>query len=256
MTANGPPLLEVDSLTFAYDRQPVVSEVSFKVEEGAAVGLIGPNGAGKSTLVDCLSGALTSYTGQVHFAGINTTRWPAHRCASVGLVRTFQTSRVFASLTAMSNLLASIRGQLGEGLITSIFARWGRAQEPYVREAALTLDSFGLTPVANEPAGSLSGGQRRLLEISRALALRPKLLILDEPFAGVSPVMRERIRDGLTDLRRATDLTILMIEHRLELIEELCDDVIVLANGNILARGSMAALRENPAVVAAYLGIG
>lgn len=255
MKAAGSPLLAVEGVTFAYDRQPVISDVSFTVNEGAAIGLIGPNGAGKSTLVDCLSGTLTRYRGHVRFAGIDTTRWPAHRCASVGLVRTFQASRVFASLTAMSNLLAGMRGQLGEGLGTSIFARWRSAQEPHVREAALTLENFGLLPVANEPADALSGGQRRLLEISRALALRPKLLILDEPFAGVSPVMRERIRDRLTELRHTTNLTILMIEHRMEMIEALCDDVIVLANGKILARGSMAALRENRTVVDSYLGI-
>lgn len=253
--ATGAALLRVEGLSFAYSGAPVLSDVSMAIGEATMVGLIGPNGAGKSTLVECISGGLTRYQGRICFAGVDTTRWPSHRCASVGLVRTFQTSRVFPSLTSMSNVMVGMKGQYGEALSQAVFGKWKRGQTSHAEKAAEIISRYGLNPVGNAVAGSLSGGQRRLLEIARALSLGPRLLILDEPFAGVSPVMRERIRQQLLDLRKTSNLTVLMIEHRLELVEELCDEVIVLANGRTLARGSMADLRKNPAVLDAYLGV-
>jgi ABC-type branched-subunit amino acid transport system ATPase component len=250
-----PALLSVEDVSFAYDALPVLRNVSLTVDEGSVVGLIGPNGAGKSTLIECVSGAIRGYSGTIRFAGHDVTRWPTYRRASIGLVRTFQVSRVFSSLTSMSNVLVAMKGQKGERLTGAVALRWRPSQQPYVGRAAATLNHYGLTAVANDAADSLSGGQRRLLEIARALSLRPRLLILDEPFAGVSPVMRERIREQLLELRRAAHLSVLMIEHRLDLVEEICSDIVVLANGRPIARGTMDALRRNSAVLDAYLGV-
>jgi branched-chain amino acid transport system ATP-binding protein len=248
--------LRVKRLTFGYGNVPVVKDVSFEVAEGASVGLIGPNGAGKSSLINCLSGALTSYQGEVWFAGTDVTRWKSSRCAAAGLVRTFQTSRVFPRMTSLSNMLLGDRGQYGERARDAIIGRWGRGQKRHRDNALRTLDHYGLTAVASTVGASLSGGQRRLVEVARALATGPRLLVLDEPFAGVSPVMRERLRDHLMELRASGRFTLLMVEHRLELVEELCDDVMVMANGEIIARGPMSRLRENSAVVEAYIGVG
>ena len=253
-TASDQPGLSVTGLCYSYGGANVVDDVGFDIPSGTAVGLIGPNGAGKSTLVDCVSGALTGYTGKVALGGVDVTGWPSHRCAAAGLIRTFQTSRVFPTLTTISNLLLGYRGQLGERLLEAVFRRWRPRQAGYMQHASSVLMGYMLADVVSEPAQSLSGGQRRLLELARALALQPHVLILDEPFAGVNPVLRQRLLAELVALRNTRQLTIVMIEHRLDLIEQLCDDVLVMARGRLIGRGSMTTLRTNAAVMEAYLG--
>lgn len=247
-------ILKVDNLSFSYGGVRAVANVSLAVPTGAIVGLIGPNGAGKSTLIDCLSGVLQNYRGDVHFDGIKTTGWPSHRVASVGLVRTFQTSRLFSRLTAMSNLLMGAQRQVGEDLLGAWFKRWKPHQTPHIQRAFDLSDRYDLTKVRDHYGAELSGGQRKLTELARSLMASPKMLLLDEPFAGVSPVMRDRLTQQLLALRNDTGVTLLMVEHRLDLVEAVCDYVFVMAGGQLLAQGRMAELRSNQAVLDAYLG--
>ncbi len=251
---NVEPILKVSNLSFAYGGVRAVEDVSLTIPAGAIVGLIGPNGAGKSTLIDCVSGVLTNYVGDVEFNGVTISRWPSHRVARVGLIRTFQTSRLFSRLTTMSNLVMGAQGQVGEDLLGAWFKRWRPHQAPHVGHAFGLADRYDLTKVSELYGAELSGGQRKLAELARGLMASPKMLLLDEPFAGVSPVMRDRLTQQLLALRDDTGISLLMVEHRLDLIDAICDYVFVMAAGKLLAHGHMTELRRNQAVLDAYLG--
>jgi ABC-type branched-subunit amino acid transport system ATPase component len=252
--ATADSVLSVAKLSFSYGGVKAVETVSLEVPRGSIVGLIGPNGAGKSTLVDCVSGVLTDYTGSLRFNGIDITRWPVHRCASAGLVRTFQVSHLFPQLTTLSNLMMGAQHQDGEGLFSSWFRSWRPKQGQHVRRARTLLARYDLERLGDAYALELSGGQRRLTELARSTMSEPVVLLLDEPFAGVSPTMRDRLVEHLIALRRDQGVTLVMVEHRLELIEEICDFVYVMAAGKVIARGTMAELRQNQTVLDAYLG--
>lgn len=249
------PILAVSDLRFAYGGNRAVDGVSLRIPAGAFVGLIGPNGAGKSTLIDCVSGVLPNYTGEVEFNGVRTTRWPSYRVARIGLIRTFQATRLFPRLTTMSNLMVGAQRQLGEQLHAAWFRRWRRHQAPHIRRAFELAEKHDLARVTDHYGSELSGGQRKLAELARSLMPEPVMLLLDEPFAGVSPAMRDRLLQQLVSMRRETGVTVLMIEHRLELIEAMCDYVYVMAAGKVLAEGRMDELRRNQSVLDAYLGV-
>lgn len=248
-------VLQISHLSFAYGGVRAVDDVSLDIPRGAIVGLIGPNGAGKSTLVDCASGVLPGYEGSVRFNGTDISGWPVHRCAAAGLLRTFQVSRLFPQLTTMSNLMVGAQNQQGEGLASAWFRTWRPSQWPLVAKARDLLDRYDLGRLENSFALELSGGQRRLAELARSTMTQPVLLWLDEPFAGVSPTMRDNLVEHLVALRRDQGVTLVMVEHRLELIEAMCDVVFVMANGKVIAKGTMAELRDTRAVVDAYLGM-
>jgi ABC-type branched-subunit amino acid transport system ATPase component len=250
----GDTLLEVDSLAHAFGGVQAVAGVSLKVTEGMFMGLIGPNGAGKSTLLDCISGQIRSYAGRVRFAGQDITGWPLNRIAALRLIRTYQDSRMFNRLTVLSNLMAAPMGQRGERLDSALFGGWKGEEVSHAHSAIQLATDYGLDVVGDNYANQISGGQRRLTELTRALMLQPKMLLLDEPFAGVSPSNRRRLADQLQALNRSRNLTILMIEHRLEMIDQLCDTTVVMAEGRIIAEGRMADIRKHPEVISAYLG--
>jgi branched-chain amino acid transport system ATP-binding protein/branched-chain amino acid transport system permease protein len=231
-----------------------VDEVSFEVRRGTLTGLIGPNGAGKSTLLAMLAGTLPASGGSISYRGQDVTAMPAYRRARLGLVRTFQLASEFKRLTVMENLLSAVPRNRGDSLRGAILGRryWRRDEAAAIVRAERLLERFGLAQLANNYAGDLSGGQRRLVEIMRALMTGPSMLLLDEPMAGVHPDLARRIGRQLTELC-ANGMTILMVEHELAIMDEFCDPVVVMADGSVLAEGTMDQLRARSEVVEAYL---
>ena len=248
-----PPAIEVEHLTKSFGGVQAVGDVSLSIPQGSFFGIIGPNGSGKSTLLDCISGLHTSYAGRVSFQGTNITRWSIHKIARLGLLRTFQVSRLFEDMSVLSNVMVAAPDQDGESLGRATFGNWSRSQRESVEKARSLLDHYELERVEQAYASELSGGQRRLLELARLLIMRPLAVLLDEPFAGVSPVNRNRLVTQLQAFT-AAGITVLMVEHRLELVERLCDRVAVMAEGRLIAEGTMNELRQDRVVIDAYLG--
>ena len=248
------PLLSVRNLAKSFGGVQAVRDVSFDVAAGSITGLIGPNGAGKSSVLAIVSGFLASTSGSVHFAGNDVSGHPAYRLARLGLVRTFQLSSEFERLSVIENLLVATPDQRGERLRDALAGRWRwRAEEDSaVTRARELLARFEIPAKEDDLAGDLSGGQKRLLELARALMAEPKLLLLDEPMAGVNPALIRRIEAHLLALRDE-GLTMLMVEHELGVVERLCDTVVVMAQGQVLSSGTMAELRTNEEVLDAYL---
>ena len=251
---DGGPLLRTVDLTRDFGGVHAVAGVSIEVRRGTLTGLIGPNGAGKSTLLAMLAGTLPVTSGQVIYAGTDVTSLPAFRRARLGLVRTFQLASEFKRLTVMENLLSAVPRHRGDTLAGALRGRryWRGDEEAAIDRARALLDRFGLSGYADTYAGDLSGGQRRLTEIMRALMAEPAMLLLDEPMAGVHPRLARQIGAQLLGLC-AEGMTILMVEHELAIMDEFCDPVIVMAEGSVLATGTMAALRARSEVVEAYL---
>jgi ABC-type branched-subunit amino acid transport system ATPase component len=231
-----------------------VDGASFDAERGRITGLIGPNGAGKSTLMSIVAGALKPSAGGIAFEGDDVTGWPPHRLARRGVIRTFQLSAEFARLTVLENLLVAAPNQKGESLWGAELGRlyWGRSEGALVDQARDVLDRFAMTAKENELAGNLSGGQKRLLEIMRALMARPRLLLLDEPFAGVNPTLAREIEQYLLGLRDE-GLSMIMVEHELAVVERVCDPVVVMAQGRVISQGSMKDVTSRREVLDAYL---
>ncbi len=247
-------ILSTQGLTKSFNDVTVVSDVSIEIRQGRVTGLIGPNGAGKSTTLAMLAGTLPSSGGKIFYEGEDITSLPSYKRAQRGLVRTFQLASEFKKLTVLENLVSAIPNQSGDSFWGSLRGRrrWGAEDKANIERAEEILEGFGLSQYADAYAGGLSGGQRRLVEIMRALLAEPKVLLLDEPMAGVHPNLAHKIGDQLT--RMAKDgMTILMVEHELALMDAFCDPVIVLAEGRVLAEGTMAELRKNSEVVEAYL---
>jgi branched-chain amino acid transport system permease protein len=249
------PLLSVDKVSLSFGGLRALDSASFEIKRGALVGLIGPNGAGKTTLLGVLAGSLRPDNGRVQFNGKDITGWPIHRVASLGLVRTFQTARVFGRLSLASNLMVAPSGQRGETLFGALLGLGQTAQRENFADAMVLVDSFGMNAVTDQAAGKFSGGQQRLTELARAVMLRPQMILLDEPFAGVSPPNRHALARLLEDLVRSMGISVLIVEHNLGMLEAICDDVMVMERGRLLARGSLTALRQNAEVGRAYVGL-
>jgi branched-chain amino acid transport system permease protein len=253
-TAGREIVLEAVGVTREFGGVRVVAGVSFAVRRGTITGLIGPNGAGKSTLLAMLAGTLPVSSGQIRYLGQDVTRLPAYRRARLGLVRTFQLASEFKRLTVLENLLSAVPGNRGDSLRGALAGRryWRDDEAAAIARAQAMLTRFGLDGHANSYAGDLSGGQRRLVEIMRALMAEPRVLLLDEPMAGVHPNLARRIGNELAALA-ADGLTVLMVEHELAIMDEFCDPVVAMAEGAVLAEGTMAELRSRTEVVEAYL---
>ena len=247
-------LLEVTDLRVDFAGVHAVAGASFAIQPGTITGLIGPNGAGKSTILKLIAGAERPTGGQVRYAGRDITGRPAHEVARQGLIRTFQLSSEFARLTVLENLLVAVPRQRGASFLTALRGKrsWRAEQAALVAQGMDLLTEFGLAQAADQYAGELSGGQKRLIEIARALMAQPRMLLLDEPLAGVNPSLRETITEHLARLRDQ-GLTMLMVEHELQAVDRCCDPVIVMAVGRVLAEGSMREIRANKEVVDAYL---
>ncbi len=247
-------ILSVSELRCSFDGVNAVDGVSFEIAHGTTVGLIGPNGAGKSTVCNIIAGTIKSSSGHVVFDGHDITDHPPFRVARDGLIRTFQLSAEFRRMTVLENLVTAGQNQRGESLTGALLGRWywGRQERELVARARQLLERVGLWERRDDYAGNLSGGQRRILEILRALMTEPTMLLLDEPMAGVHPDIRSRIADQLEELA-AEGLTMLMVEHELETVERLCDSVIVMAQGRIVSIGAMEDIWRDEAVLDAYL---
>jgi ABC-type branched-subunit amino acid transport system ATPase component len=248
-------IVEVRELERHFGGVHAVRGATFDVRRGTITGLIGPNGAGKSTVVNVISGFMAPTSGRVVFDGDDVTSWPTHRIARRGLVRTFQLSSECPRLTVMENLLIAAPNIDGAAVGHSLLGkrRWRRSEQLAVDAARDLLGRFGLADAEDAYAGELSGGQKRLLEIMRGLMTRPSLLLLDEPFAGINPTLALEVERLLGELRDS-GLTMVLIEHELGAVERLCDKVIVMALGRVIAEGTMDELRANQQVVDAYLG--
>lgn len=250
-------LLEVSDAVYSFGGVRAVDGCSLMVNQGSITALVGPNGAGKSTLVSLVGGERQCQSGKIVFDGRDITTFPPHEMSGVGLIRTFQLSRQFSNLTVIENLLVAAGRRKGEHLWPAIIGRrgWRREEEALVARADIILNDFELAGVRNSYANDLSGGQKRLLELARGVMAQPKLLLLDEPLAGVNPSLVNELCDRIRALREH-GVTFLLIEHNLEAVEQLCDHVVVMALGRTIAAGTLATLRTNDAVVNAYLGDG
>lgn len=248
------PMLTARDVRRRFEGVHAVDGVSLEVPRGRVTGLIGPNGAGKSTFLAVLAGTLPASSGSISFDGADITRLPAYRRARRGLVRTFQLPSEFARLTVLENLLVAAPGQRGESLWGALLGPryWIQDERRVVAEARGLLERFGMSAKESDYAWQMSGGQKRLIEIMRALMLHPRCLLLDEPMSGVHPRVVEEIQHYIQALR-AEGMTILMVEHELHLVEALCDSVFVMAQGKLIGSGSMASLRQQREIVDAYL---
>jgi ABC-type branched-subunit amino acid transport system ATPase component len=250
------PLLQARGIRKTYGGLEALSGVDLDLAHGRITGLIGPNGAGKTTLLNVISGVERATRGQVFFLGEDIGSLPQHRLAARGLVRTFQISREFGQLTVLENLLLARARQTGEGLI-GLFARPKRVrqeEEAAIEIARAALQKVNLWRLADAPAATLSGGQKKLLELSRALMLKPRLVLLDEPAAGVAPAMEEVL---VATIRSLADegVDFLIVEHDLDIVAALCDHVYVMAAGKVLTEGTFAQVVGDARVVEAYLGL-
>ena len=250
------PILQVQDLTKAFGGLRAVNHCSFAVQPGAITGLIGPNGAGKTTLFNLITGFLNPDGGAIYFQGRRIDGLPPHEIVHRGLLRTFQIPRELKRMTVLENLMVVPPGQTGENVWVSWLLPWrvNRQERAIQRQALEVLDFLRLRPLANEYAGNLSTGQKKLLELARILMAQPTLALLDEPGAGVNPSLLNLLID---DIRRACverKVTFLLIEHNMNLVMNLCDPVVVVRNGALLTQGTPAAVRANPEVMAAYLG--
>jgi neutral amino acid transport system ATP-binding protein len=233
-----------------------VDGATFAVRRGSVTALIGPNGAGKTTAFNLITGFTRPDDGTVTFAGRDVTGASADAISRLGMVRTFQLTRVLGKMTVLENAMLAAREQPGEGLATALFRpRVWRRREAEVRENALAmLREVGLETHAGEYAATLSGGQRKLLELARALMTEPRLVLLDEPMAGVNPTLGRRLLDYLRRLREERGLTVLFVEHDMDVVMDVSEEVIVMAAGRVIAVGPPASVRSDQRVIDAYLG--
>jgi neutral amino acid transport system ATP-binding protein len=248
------PMLVATDIHRHFEGMRAVDGVSLEVVPGKITGLIGPNGAGKSTFMAVLAGTLPATSGTIVFEGEDITHLPAYQRARRRLVRTFQLPSEFAQLTVLENLLVAAPNNRGDSLFGALMGKryWVEDEDRLIEEARGLLKRFGMSAKESDYAGTMSGGQKRLIEIMRALMLHPRLLLLDEPMSGVHPKIVEEIQYYLQDLR-AGGLTILMVEHELHMVERLCDTVVVMAQGKVIGSGTMSSLRRQQEIVDAYL---
>ncbi len=250
-------LLEVQGLAKAYRGLAAVSDLSFDIPDGSITGLIGPNGSGKSTTIDCLTGFQPASAGAWSLAGRPLHGMTPQAMAQAGLTRTFQAVRVYDALTLLDNLRLAAQSSDGTGWADALLRtrRWRAAEAAATARGRDLLGLTGLLEHADAPAARLSYGQRKLLQLAAAVMARPRLVMLDEPVAGVNPTMILRIADVLRRIN-AEGATLMIVEHNVDFILSLCDRVIVLDLGRKLAEGPPSLIRTDPAVLAAYLGTG
>ena len=250
-------MLRLREITKVFGGLIALEEVSFSVEDGTIIGIIGPNGAGKTTLFNIVSGIYPQNSGNVYLGGKNISRFAPEKLARLGLVRTFQNVELFGQMTVLENVMVGLHTKSKSGILSCAFKLPGHIrEEKYISERGLQwLEFTGMVDSAEVKAGNLPFGQGRLLEIARALALEPRMILMDEPAAGLNS--RETI--GLAALIRRireSGVTVVLVEHDMDLVMDVCDAVVVLNLGQKLAEGTPREIQENTAVIAAYLGEG
>lgn len=247
---------KLEKLVMQFGGLVAVNEFSLTLNPGELVGLIGPNGAGKTTVFNMISGALVPTSGQVIWQGEDLTGFPVHQITARGIARTFQNIRLFTDMTVLENVMVSfhqkIRSHFWEAMLG--LPNYRREESRIRREALGFLEELNLNHLADEKAGALAYGQQRRLEIARALATRPKLLLLDEPAAGMNPLETMELAKLVSGLRHKYGLTIFLIEHDMKFVMNLCERIKVLDYGITIAEGTPAEIQNNPDVIKAYLG--
>ena len=248
------PIMVIDKVSRTFGGLTAVDVEHLEVPRGAITALIGPNGAGKTTLFNLMTGFDTPDTGTWSFSGESLAGVPAFKVAQMGQVRTFQLTKALNLLTVLDNMKLGAKAQLGEKILQSLFPFLWRAQDQAIEERAVELlERFKLLKLKDDFAASLSGGQRKLLEMARALMSEPTLVMLDEPMAGVNPALTESLLGHILDLK-AQGMTVLFVEHDMHMVRHIADWVVVMAEGRIIAEGPPDAVMKDPAVVDAYLG--
>ncbi len=253
---HGGPILDVENVTKRFGGIQAVDGATFEVAEGSITALIGPNGAGKTTLFNVLTGFYPGDRGSVRLQGRQIFRQPPHRIARLGMVRTFQITKALAAMPVIDNMMLAAPNQPGEKLRNVVLRPVAtRRREREAREQAIELlEMFDLTRLADSYAGTLSGGQRKLLELARALMTEPRLLMLDEPMAGINPTLGARLLEFMQRLRAERGVTFLFVEHDMEVVMGHSDRVIVMAEGRVIASGPPGEVRRDQRVIDAYLG--
>ncbi|MEI2712837.1 MAG: ABC transporter ATP-binding protein [Nocardioides sp.] len=249
-------ILELDNVVMRFGGLTALSEVAFDIREGEILGLIGPNGAGKTTCFNVMTGVYQATSGQVRFMGEPLGKRKRHQITQLGIARTFQNIRLFPSMTALENVLVGADAHSKVGILNSLF-RTPRHRKTEAEAQAIArelLEFVGVAKHADELAANLSYGDQRRLEIARAMATRPKLLCLDEPAAGFNPAEKEKLMELIRKVRDQ-GMTVLLIEHDMRLVMGVTDRIVVLEFGKQIAEGTPAEIRDNPAVIAAYLGV-
>jgi branched-chain amino acid transport system ATP-binding protein len=241
------PLLSCDNVNVRFGGLIALDDVYLSAATGQITGLIGPNGAGKTTLFNVLTGVLAPTKGKVHYDGKDITSWPPHRRGRAGIARTFQRLELFIGLTVYDNLLSAYEATLAGGVL----GRQSKEGRDCVDEV---IERLGLRQIANRPAGELPTGQGRMVELGRAMCTSPRLLLLDEPSSGLDSAETDRFRDMLLDLVAVDDIAILLVEHDMGLVMDVCDTITVLDFGRVISVGTPDEVRNDPAVIAAYLG--
>jgi ABC-type branched-subunit amino acid transport system ATPase component len=250
-----PTILNLTGVTKRYGGVAALDDCSMSLQAGRVTGLIGPNGAGKTTLLNVIGGLVKPDTGEIEFEGRSVLGLAPPQRAGLGIVRTFQIARELGNLTVLENLLLARPGRVGEGVLAALLDRSAiHAEErAAASQARDLLERVGLWHMADCLAGDLSGGQKKLLELARALMLRPKLILLDEPVAGVAPPLADKLV-GLIRNLVGESITFGIVEHDMHVVSTLCDHVVVLAEGRPLVSGTFKEVTRDPRVVAAYLG--
>ena len=249
-------MLEVQNLSMRFGGLLAVDQVSLDVQEHEIVAIIGPNGAGKTTVFNCMSGFYKPTGGKILFQGGEIQGKPDFKISRLGLVRTFQHVRLFSRMTVVENLLVAQHRHLNTNLLSGILntPNYREKEQKSLDRAAYWLDRVGLTDMANREAGNLAYGQQRRLEIARCMMTRPRILMLDEPAAGLNPKETEDLKALIGMLRDQHNVTVLLIEHDMKLVMSISDHIVVINQGCPLADGTPEQIRDNPDVIKAYLG--
>lgn len=248
------PIIVADNVTRTFGGLTAVDVQHVEIPRNAITALIGPNGAGKTTFFNLLTGFDKPDTGTWTFLGKSLAGIPSFRVARLGQVRTFQLTKALALLSVLDNMKLGAKGQKGENIFTALIPWvWRKQEEEIEAKAMILLEKFKLDGKSEDYAASLSGGQRKLLEMARALMSDPTLVMLDEPMAGVNPALTQSLLDHILDLK-TQGMSVLFVEHDMQMVRHIADWVIVMAEGRIVAEGPPDAVMENPAVIDAYLG--
>lgn len=252
---SGTIILKVRNVVKSFGGVRALNGVNVEVKEGSITMIIGPNGSGKTTLINVISGVYKPDKGKVYFQGRDITGLPPHEVYRLGAVRTFQIPQPFTKLTVLENLLVAYRRNPGESFLRSVFrSGWVHAEEEAVEQAFRILDLLRLDHLWDQEASKLSGGQMKLLEVGRAMISGARLLMMDEPAAGVNPVLAHEIFGRFKELKESLGLTFLLIEHRLEIALKYTDYVYAMAGGVVVSEGEPERVMSDPKMIEAYLG--